>query len=143
MGPALDIGACSGASSGASSGAGVLADHRNWLTFRNRADLVVLVAGDILLCNQSGVTALNRARHPHLKQALAHGVAAWVVSSAGQASIAACKIGGKRLFLPSAGHCCHAGSPENDGTCAPARSRSGAFDFHHTGRPACMKCCGL
>ena len=95
MGPALNI--------AASAGAYVLADRGTWLNFRNRADLAVLVEGDTRLFNQYGVMVVNPAKHPHVKQALAQGFADWVVSPAGQASIAGYKIGGEQLFFPNAG----------------------------------------
>ncbi|HOB96402.1 MAG TPA: extracellular solute-binding protein [Aquabacterium sp.] len=95
MGPALNI--------AASTGAYVLADRGTWLNFKNRADLAVLVEGDNRLFNQYGVMVVNPAKHPHVKQALAQGFADWVVSPAGQASIAAYKIGGEQLFFPNAG----------------------------------------
>lgn len=95
MGPALNI--------AASTGAYVLADRGTWLNFKNRADLAILVEGDTRLFNQYGVMVVNPAKHPHVKQALAQGFADWVVSPAGQASIAAYKIGGEQLFFPNAG----------------------------------------
>ncbi len=95
MGPALNI--------AASSGAYVLADRGTWLSFKNRGDLGVLVEGDTRLFNQYGVIVVNPARHPHVKQALAQQFADWVVSPAGQAAVAAYKIGGEQLFFPNAG----------------------------------------
>ena len=95
MGPALNI--------AASTGAYVLADRGTWLSFKNRADLQILVQGDTRLFNQYGVIVVNPARHPHVKQALAQGFADWVVSPAGQAAIAGYKIGGEQLFFPNAG----------------------------------------
>jgi len=94
MGPALNI--------AASSGAYVLADRGTWLSFRNKADLAVLVEGDRTLFNQYGVMVVNPAKHPHVKAALAQAYADWVVSAAGQAAIAAHKIGGEPLFFPNA-----------------------------------------
>ncbi len=95
MGPALNI--------AAATGAYVLADRGTWLSFKNRADLAILVEGDKRLFNQYGVIVVNPAKHPHVKLALAQGFADWVVSPAGQASIAAYKIGGAQLFFPNAG----------------------------------------
>ena len=95
MGPALNI--------AASTGAHVLADRSTWLSFKNRADLAVLVEGDARLFNQYGVMVVNPAKHPHVKQALAQGFADWVVSPAGQAVIASYKISGEQLFFPNAG----------------------------------------
>ncbi|WP_423228577.1 substrate-binding domain-containing protein [Pseudaquabacterium inlustre] len=95
MGPALNM--------AASLNAHVLADRGTWLSFKNRGELAVLVEGDTRLFNQYGVIVVNPARHPHVKQALAQQFADWVVSPAGQASIAAYKIGGEQLFFPNAG----------------------------------------
>ena len=95
MGPALNI--------AASQGAYVLADRGTWLNFKNRADLAVLVEGDQRLFNQYGVMVVNPAKHAHVKADLAQAFVDWVVSPAGQASIAAYKIGGEQLFFPNAG----------------------------------------
>ncbi len=95
MGPALNI--------ASSVGAYVLADRGTWLNFRNRGELGVLVEGDRRLFNQYGVMVVNPAKHPHVKKDLAQAFADWVVSPAGQASIAAFKFGGEQLFFPNAG----------------------------------------
>ena len=95
MGPALNM--------AASSGAYVLADRGTWLSFKNRADLAVLVEGDTRLFNQYGVMVVNPERHPHVKQAEARKFVEWVVSPAGQDAIASYKIEGEQLFFPNAG----------------------------------------
>ena len=95
MGPALNM--------AASSGAYVLADRGTWLSFKNRADLAVLVEGDTRLFNQYGVMVVNPERHPHVKTAEAKKFVEWVVSPEGQAAIAAYKIEGEQLFFPNAG----------------------------------------
>jgi tungstate transport system substrate-binding protein len=94
MGPALNI--------AASTGAYVLADRGTWLNFKNRADLAILVEGDNKLFNQYGVMAINPAKHPHVKVAEAQKFVRWVVSPAGQSTIAGYKIGGEQLFFPNA-----------------------------------------
>jgi tungstate transport system substrate-binding protein len=94
MGPALNI--------AASTGAYVLADRGTWLNFKNRADLAILVEGDNKLFNQYGVMAINPAKHPHVKVAEAQKFVDWVVSPAGQSSIAGYKMGGEQLFFPNA-----------------------------------------
>jgi len=94
MGPALNI--------AASSNAYVLSDRGTWLSFKNRADLAILVEGDTRLFNQYGVIVVNPARHAHVKKDLAQAFADWVVAPAGQASIAAYRIGGEQLFFPNA-----------------------------------------
>lgn len=95
MGPALNM--------AASTGAYVFTDRGTWLSFRNRADLAVLVEGDKALFNQYGVMVVNPARHPHVRQAPAQAFADWVVSPAGQATIASYRIQGEQLFFPNAG----------------------------------------
>ena len=94
MGPALNM--------AASMGAYVLADRGTWLSFKNRADLAVLVQGDERLFNPYGVIAVNPAKHPHVKVKEAQRFIDWVTSPAGQAHIAAYQIGGEQLFFPSA-----------------------------------------
>jgi tungstate transport system substrate-binding protein len=94
MGPALNI--------ASSSNAYVLADRGTWLNFKNRGDLAILVEGDQRLFNQYGVMVVNPAKHPHVKKDLAQAFADWIVAPAGQAAIAAYKIGGEQLFFPNA-----------------------------------------
>ena len=94
MGPALNI--------ASSSGAYVLTDRGTWLSFKNRADLAVLVEGDTRLFNQYGVMVVNPAKHPQVKLVEAQKFVDWVISPAGQASIASYKIGGEQLFFPNA-----------------------------------------
>jgi tungstate transport system substrate-binding protein len=94
MGPALNI--------AASSGAYVLADRGTWLNFKNRADLSILVEGDTKLFNQYGVMAVSQVKHPHVKAEQAQRFVDWIISPAGQASIAGYKIGGEQLFFPNA-----------------------------------------
>lgn len=95
MGPALNI--------AASANAYALTDRGTWLNFRNRADLAILVEGDQRLFNQYGVMAVSAAKHPHVKAADAQKFVDWVISPAGQAAIAAYRIGGEQLFFPNAG----------------------------------------
>jgi tungstate transport system substrate-binding protein len=95
MGPALNM--------AASTGAYVLADRGTWLSFKNRADLAVLVEGDKALFNQYGVMVVNPAKYPHVKAAEAQKFVDWVISPAGQSVIASYKIDGQQLFFPNAG----------------------------------------
>ena len=95
MGPALNI--------ASSSGAYVLTDRGTWLSFKNRADLGILVEGDVRLFNQYGVMAVNPAKHPKTNLLGAQKFVDWVVSPAGQGVIAGYKIGGEQVFFPNAG----------------------------------------
>ena len=94
MGPALNI--------AAQSDAYVLTDRGTWLGFKNRGNLAVLVEGDQRLFNQYGVIVVNPAKHPHVKVQLAQAFADWVLSPAGQRTIASYKVGGEQLFFPNA-----------------------------------------
>ena len=94
MGPALNI--------GSSSEAYVLTDRGTWLNFKNRGNLAILVEGDTRLFNQYGVIVVNPAKHPQVKSALAQAFADWLVSSAGQSTIASYKVAGAPLFFPNA-----------------------------------------
>ncbi len=94
MGPALNI--------ASSSNAYVLTDRGTWLAFKNRGDLSVLVEGDTKLFNPYGLMVVNPAKHPHVKTSEAQKFVDWLISPAGQATIAGFKIGGEQLFFPNA-----------------------------------------
>ncbi|MGZ5046920.1 MAG: substrate-binding domain-containing protein [Usitatibacter sp.] len=78
-----------------------LADRGTWLSFKNRGELVILVEGDTKLFNQYGVMLVNPAKHPHVKREPGQRFIEWLVSPAGQASIAAYRIDGEQLFFPN------------------------------------------
>jgi tungstate transport system substrate-binding protein len=95
MGPALNT---------ASSMNGyILADRGTWISFRNRGELAILVAGDQRLFNQYGVMLVNPAKHKHVKNDLGQSFIDWLVAPDGQKAIADYKIGGEQLFFPNAG----------------------------------------
>jgi tungstate transport system substrate-binding protein len=94
MGPALNM--------AASLDAYTLADRGTWLAFANRGSLALLVEGDRRLFNPYAVMAVNPAKHPHVKQAQAQQFVDWITGPAGQAAIAAFRIGGQPLFFPNA-----------------------------------------
>jgi tungstate transport system substrate-binding protein len=94
MGPALNM--------AASSGAYLLADRGTWLSFRNRADLAVIVEGDKRLFNQYGVMVVSPAKFPQRNSAGAQKFVDWVISPAGQSTIGSYMIGGEQLFFPNA-----------------------------------------
>jgi tungstate transport system substrate-binding protein len=78
-----------------------LADRGTWLSFKNRGDLVVLVEGDVKLFNQYGVMLVNPAKHPQVKKEMGQKFIDWVISPAGQSTIAGYKIDGEQLFFPN------------------------------------------
>jgi tungstate transport system substrate-binding protein len=94
MGPTLNT--------AAAMNAYALTDRGTWLSFGNRGDLVILVEGDSKLFNQYGVMLVNPAKHPHVKKEMGQKFVDWLVSPAGQASIAAYRINGEQLFFPNA-----------------------------------------
>jgi tungstate transport system substrate-binding protein len=94
MGPALNT--------AAAMDAYILADRGTWLSFRNRANLVIVVQGDTRLFNQYGVMLVNPAKFPHVKKDPGQAFIDWLVSPEGQQAIAGYKIGGEQLFFPNA-----------------------------------------
>ena len=99
-----DIGGGMGAALNAAQAmnAYTISDRGTWLSFGNKGDLAVLVEGDPRLINRYDVILLNPAKHPVPKQPLAKRFAGWLVSTEGQAAIAAYKVRGEQLFHPSA-----------------------------------------
>ncbi len=93
MGPALN--------SAAAMNAYILSDRATWLSFRNRAGLVIAVEGDSRLFNQYGIMLVNPQKHPSVKRELGQQFIDWVISPEGQKSIAAYRIGGEQLFFPN------------------------------------------
>jgi len=80
-----------------------LSDRGTWLAFKNRQNLTIVVESDTRLFNQYGVMLVNPARHAHVRQAEGRAFIDWLVSTEGQAVIAAYKINGEQLFFPNAG----------------------------------------
>jgi len=80
-----------------------LSDRGTWLSFENRADLELLLAGDPRLFNQYGAMLVNPERHPHVKKDWGMAFLDWITSPEGQEAIASFTIGGEQLFFPNAG----------------------------------------
>ena len=94
MGPALNT--------ASASNAYLLSDRGTWLSFKNRGDLTILVAGDRRLFDQYGVMLVNPVKHPQVKVAAGQAFIDWLVSKPGQEAIASYKIDGEQLFFPNA-----------------------------------------
>jgi len=94
MGPALNT--------AAGMNAYILADRGTWLSFKNRAELRIVLEGDPRLFNQYGIILVSPAKHPSVKREMGQAFIDWVTSPDGQAAIAAYKIGGEQLFFPNA-----------------------------------------
>jgi tungstate transport system substrate-binding protein len=76
-------------------------DRSTWLTFKDRGELKLLVAGDQRLINQYSVMLVNPQRHPQVKSDLATAFIEWLTSPEGQDTIAGYKVGGEQLFFPN------------------------------------------
>ena len=87
----------------AGMGAYALADRGTWISFKNKADMDIVVEGDDKLFNQYGVIAVNPAKCPSVKADAARKFVDWVISPEGQKAIADYKIEGEQLFFPNAG----------------------------------------
>ncbi len=96
MGPALNM--------ASGSNAYLLSDRGTWLSFKNRGDLTILTEGDKRLFNQYGVMLVNPAKHPNVRAADGRAFIDWLISPAGQSTIAGYKVGGEQLFFPNASH---------------------------------------
>ncbi|MDO9057735.1 MAG: substrate-binding domain-containing protein [Bradyrhizobium sp.] len=94
MGPALNT-------AGAMNGY-VLADRGTWISFKNRGELEIAVEGDKRLFNQYGVMLVNPEKFPSVKKEFGQAFVDWLISTEGQAAIAAYKIDGQQLFFPNA-----------------------------------------
>lgn len=99
-----ELGAGMGATLNTAAGLGAytLTDRATWLSFRNRADLVLHTQGDKRLFNQYAAILVNPARHQHVKEAAARAFMDYLVSAEGQQAIGAYAVGGESLFFPNA-----------------------------------------
>lgn len=79
-----------------------LTDRGTYLGFRNRIELPVLLEGDKRMFNPYGIIAVNPARYPAANYQGAMELIRWITSPEGQNAIGDFKVGGERLFVPSA-----------------------------------------
>lgn len=94
MGPTLNM--------AAALNAYTLADRGTWLSFRNRQELRLLLAGDSQLLNPYGIILVNPVRHPHVRAEEGRRFIAWLAGKEGQEAIASYRIAGQPLFFPQA-----------------------------------------
>ena len=99
-----EVGAGMGATLNTAAGidAYTLSDRATWMTFRNRANLELIVEGDPALFNQYSVILVNPALHKNIRADAAKIFSDWLVSAAGQQIIGAYQINGQILFHPNA-----------------------------------------
>jgi tungstate transport system substrate-binding protein len=79
-----------------------LADRGTYISFRQRTQLELLVAGDPRINNPYGIIAVNPKRHPGVNYKGAHALINWITSPEGQQRIAQFKLNGEQLFFPNA-----------------------------------------
>lgn len=77
-------------------------DHGTWVSFDNKGNLKVLVAGDPNLINQYGVILVNPRKHPHVKAKAGQAFIDWLMSEKGQRAIGSYMLKGQQLFHPNA-----------------------------------------
>jgi len=94
MGPALNI--------ASASDAYILTDRATWISFRNKANLTVLVEGDARLRNQYSLIRVNPGMHPEVKTAEGQRFIQFLLSAEGQQAIARFRVEGQQLFFPNA-----------------------------------------
>lgn len=80
----------------------LLTDRGTWLSFKNPAELTILVEGNERLFNPYSVILVNPTKCPNVKKDLGQAFIDWLVSPEGQKAIGAYQIGGKQLFFPNA-----------------------------------------
>ena len=94
MGPALNM--------AAALDGYVLTDRATWISFQNKANLVLLVEGDARLFNQYSLILVNPARHPDTRVAAGQRFIDFLLSAEGQQLLAGFRVGGQQLFFPDA-----------------------------------------
>ncbi len=77
-----------------------LSDRASWVSFGNKGDFEILVEGDARLHNPYAAIVVNPQRHPHVRVEDAQAFVDWLVSTPGQAAIAAFRVDGQQLFFP-------------------------------------------
>ncbi|MGD9786030.1 MAG: substrate-binding domain-containing protein [Hyphomicrobiaceae bacterium] len=114
-GAAVDVGAAGGEwyrstgsgmgatlNTAAGMGAYALTDRATWSSFKNKADMKILVEGDKKLFNQYGVILVSPDKHKHVKVKEGQAFIDWLLSAEGQNAIRSFQIGGEQQFFPNA-----------------------------------------
>ncbi|MBE0471923.1 MAG: substrate-binding domain-containing protein [Methyloprofundus sp.] len=79
-----------------------LTDRGTYIALKDKIDLVIANEGDAALFNPYHIMAVNPAKHPHARYALAKKYIDYVTGAEGQALIGAYKKKGEQLFYPDA-----------------------------------------
>ncbi len=83
-------------------GAYTLSDRGTYIAFRDKLQNKIVLQNDPALRNPYSVTAVNPARHPHVRGALARRFVEWLTSPATQRRIGEFRYRGEILFAPAA-----------------------------------------
>lgn len=86
----------------AEMGAYTLTDRGTYVSYRDKLGLPVLFEGDPLMFNPYGIIAVNPKKYPEINYRGATALIDWLTSRHGQQLIAAYKVDGEQLFVPSA-----------------------------------------
>lgn len=79
-----------------------MTDRATWISFKNRAQHVILAEGDDVLFNQYGVILVNPKRNPRVNAEAGQKFIDWLLSESGQQAIASFQLEGQQLFFPNA-----------------------------------------
>jgi tungstate transport system substrate-binding protein len=79
-----------------------LTDRATFASYEAKTGLVLMVEGDRRMFNPYGIIAANPARHPGMNYQGARALIDWITSPEGQGRIAAFRVQGQQLFVPSA-----------------------------------------
>ena len=79
-----------------------LSDRATYAAFQNKIDLSIMVEGDVRLFNPYGVIAVNPAKSANINYQGARRFIEWLISAEGQNRIADFRVGGEKMFFPSA-----------------------------------------
>ncbi len=83
-------------------GAYIMVDRATWVRFENKQDFAIMVQGDTDLFNQYGVIPVNPRTCPNVDADAAEVFIEWLLSTTGQAAIAAYLVEDQQLYFPNA-----------------------------------------
>lgn len=79
-----------------------LTDRATWIAYAHKENFTIVFEGDDLLFNQYGIIAVNPDLFEHVNATGAQTFIDWMLSTHGQALIAAYMVDGEQLFFPNA-----------------------------------------
>lgn len=79
-----------------------LTDRGTYIAYRDKIGLPILLEGDPRMFNPYGIIAVNPKKYPDANYKGATALINWIISEEGQKLIGDYKVGGERLFIPSA-----------------------------------------